>query len=296
MNHAELDPDFHPDDVKKHVSIDTFLNNPMGDKGQSLISKRAMDATLNVLKAQYNELVRSGKKFKVLYYKNKKDIYVKVKVPSSSFDGFYYDILFKFDSSNTTNSKLNLMPVTFFSNAASFVYTFAYTFKFFGLLIPESTKLLNPRSLKEVPVVRNPDVTVFYEKTIIMAIMHLKTSNLLDTNSAMYQSSVTNALPPKIMATIASSDSKQDEYNKLNAEKVARNKAERERKKKEKNKMRDTNKIKKDEAAFDKTINRVDTSAPKRRRRGPNKTKPDTKTSNKIDSKVDMKVDNKVKK
>lgn len=282
--------DFDPRDLHKSVTIDGFLSNPMGEAGQSMITKRAMDATLHSYRSEYSSLRKSGK-FKVVYYKNKDDIYLKVQVPSSTFEDFYYDVLFKFDTSKIKVSKLNTIPVQFFSNSPAFMFTYAYAFKLYSLLIPESYKLLNPKSIKQVPVVKNPDVTVFYEKTILFAIFYLKDANLLDTHNSLYHNSVVTALPRKIMDTIKSTESKLEEYNNRKKLMVEANKKERERIKKEKQKLRDTKKIKSDDNEFNKTINRVDKNTIKRRKRGPNKVKTsDNKVDMRVDNKVDMKV------
>lgn len=270
---------------RKIFTVGSFLSNPTGDIGSaSMGRKHAFEAAHK----EYKQLLSDGKKFSFGYFRVGNDIILKVKVPSSTFDDFHYDVLFKFENPGEEIPRhLDPLTISFFSNAPSFNFSYAYVFNFFHNLIPETTKLFDKKAINEYPKERNPDMVTFYEKSITQALLYIVDNKLMDTATTIFRNSVVKTTMGKVLATVTTVQNKLDEYKKLT--KIAS-----ERKKKEK---------------FERSVNRLDETTKKRvtRRRKPDsggkyeapktakvKMQIDQSKKRKLDMKVDNKISNKV--
>jgi hypothetical protein len=70
-----------------------------------------------------------------------------------------------------------------FSNAPSFAYTYAYVLSERDVTISYLEDALPHKFYTDAPSVRNPDETVNYEKTVVMAIYHVRANDLLARNN-----------------------------------------------------------------------------------------------------------------
>lgn len=149
------------------VSIAEFIKNPSGSGAattNTTYKVQAYEKDFNALLVLYNS------NMDYLLYKDGKDYLCHIKVPSSTVNNFFYDVVFKFipksGSSEHSTSVETDYYVKIFSNDPSFVFTYAYVFKKEGLLIGELEDKIEPAALKDKPVVRNPKQVVDFSKII----------------------------------------------------------------------------------------------------------------------------------
>ena len=64
-----------------------------------------------------------------MVYRIKEDYYVHIKVPSTSVDDFFYDVVFSFEA---LASPLDQSDIHMFSNSPGWVFTYAYSLHFYG--------------------------------------------------------------------------------------------------------------------------------------------------------------------
>lgn len=278
--------------LEKEFTVESFLNNPMGDKGSSVMGRAAI---LSKLHKDYQTLLAMKRPFKVGYFNIKKDTYIKIKVPSESYETLYYDVVIKFKGTNGhLPSSLNPYKIEFFSNAPSFTFTYAHAFDAYGCLIPELKKLFDKKVFQDLPINRNPDLITFYEKTITFALFYIKEKGYLNTNNAIARDSAVTTTLQKLIAVVPTADEKLAEHKKASDAAVAARKQERAKKKAEK--MKEDKKSKESSADFKNYINRVPEAPKKRAGRKPgSKNKVNNTVNNQVKSTVKSKVDNKVK-
>ena len=171
--------------------------------------------------------------------------YIHFLIPSST-KGFFNDTVIEFtQNEDDTSSIRNIKKynVKFFSNDTNFVYTYAYTFKSHGVLIPELEKHLPFRSLVQKPTMRNPDNAMGYNKSIYYAYIVMNRDNLFDKDTL--NRLVSSGGITKLISSIDSFDNKQKERNKITKEAKEAGKKEEKSSKiiKSKNLMGDSNPI-----------------------------------------------------
>ena len=264
----------------KEFTLNSFLNNPTGDVGSTVQSRKLV---FEDLERRMKFLRANSKNFRHNTYKVGKDIFMKIEVPSESLEDFSYDVVIKFADVEANSTSLATSNISVFSNSPSFVYSYAYTFNMFKVFVTELSSKISKEALNELPKIRNPDAVTFYEKTITMAMLYIRDNDLLKTNS--YRSSLITLPKSKLKDIVKSSDEKQDMYNVLKkaeskkkaAEKAAKRAAKQtevaETKKKELEK--DFMSIKSTKKVNTKTSNKV--------------------SNKKVSNKVNMNVNNKIK-
>lgn len=157
-------------------TLSSFLHNPSGQKGNSAQIQAASLMTGKFL-GELNELLKIRKP-SVYVSVDAGNVYLLVKLPSASSPKVTYDVVIKFiDGADKTD--LSQCKVKFFSNAMSYVYTYAYAFNNAELDIDELSGKLPKESTSEYSKVRNPDLLVNLEKTITQSILYLRQINAL---------------------------------------------------------------------------------------------------------------------
>lgn len=209
-------------DLHKEFTLNSFLTNPTGDVGHSVGQRKLV---IDNIRQRMVGLMNAKRKFSHTYYMIGQDLYIKVNVPSETFDNFHYEVLVKFIEPNMKATSIIDSHIELFSNSPSFVYSYAYVFNFFNIFIKELSKKMDKKALEELSAVRNPDAVVFYEKTITMALIYIKEQQLCNTHSI--KPSMLK-LPLSKFKEIAceSSEKKQIEYNALKVKEAARKKLE----------------------------------------------------------------------
>lgn len=211
-----LDDSDHIKVVGREETLKTFMQNPLGS-GSSFQNRKLI---ADGLFANFLKLIKKNKKFKVRVYDISGDIFIQVLVPSETIDNFYYDVVIKFiggtNKVNLVNTKIQL-----FSNAPSFVFTYAYAYNNDNLLIDELKDKLHKKSLTDIPKVKNTELVTGYEKTIFYALFYIEQENLLQRS--MFANMLLRTNKEQMRRLIDSSEKKLTEYNtkkKSDAKKV----------------------------------------------------------------------------
>ena len=156
-------------------TIDEYIDNPMG-KGSTAIANRNLIKT--DLNQRYFKLIDKHKDFKTKRIKVGEDYYFHVMIPSESERENTYDVVIKFTSlDNNTFSKdltLNRYYMSVFSNCPSFVYTYAYVYNKYQMLINDLKDKYDEIVLASNPVVKNPGEIINYDKSIYFACKYLQ--------------------------------------------------------------------------------------------------------------------------
>lgn len=228
-------------------SLREFIDNPMGKGSNALSSRHIIKEDLN---RRFERLVKE-KAIKLEIYKDTISYYFHFIIPSESKRQNTYDVVLKFmvteeEKHVLSDKNLNRYPVVFFSNSPSFTYTFAHSFRMYGLLVEELKTKYEKQVFDKLPITRNPGDIINYEKTIYFAARHLMlspelmTKHYIDTKGKPFH---LNAFKQKIRNT----DQIQLEYQK-----------EKRRVEKEKKKSTQTEQVtKRNSGTIDKTIGRA---------------------------------------
>ena len=202
-----------------NTTIHQFLDNPMG-KGSSAIAARS--AVKGIMESRYLALLeRKPKLFKEKVYVDKNnEYYLHVTIPSETERDNTYDIVIKLKKPEegtelADNSRtLNDYNIEVFSNSPSFVYTYAYTFNDYGILIPFLKDKYREVVLQDNPIIRNPAQNLSYEKSITFAMFHILTKRL--TMRSVLEEKAEKLDLEKFIKTIRNDDTIKMEINKAN--------------------------------------------------------------------------------
>lgn len=213
-------------------SLNQFLNNPSGTSSSYMFRR---DVIKKELETGYTNLLKlANNKFKLSIIKKGKSYLFWFKMPSESMlsTNFYYDVVLKFTPSSEEISKMsNILGynITFFSNSASFLYTYTYAMNKYNLLIPELKTKYSKTAISQTPKVKNPVESLGFEKTIYYAALYIKNHEL--TSKISIDSNLVTGFK---ISDISSQESKIVEY-KNHKSLIAANKRN------EKKKVRDSN-------------------------------------------------------
>lgn len=185
-------------------SLSEFINNPLG-KGTSVLPNREL--IVNDFKRRKKIMEGEGKKFPVTVYKNdvKGIYYFHVIVPSETNRKNDYDVVFELSPPEEKGvfKKVGLdkYKVRFFSNAPSFIFTYAHIMYNNGMGVKLLIKKLSREVILKSPDVRNPTGTILYEKSIMFAALTIleKTEYFSETYlNTIVKKNADNALFAKV--------------------------------------------------------------------------------------------------
>ena len=153
-------------------TLKSYLNNP-GGKGSSV------GIALQTAKNHYMEEFKKveGKMSLKWFYTPKKDyLCAHITLPSQSTESILYDIVFEFHLGETRTYGDYILdyPVKVFSNAPSFMYTYAYAFHKEKRLVSWSKTKYPPNTLSTEPVSKNPYKQISFERSIYLAAAYLQ--------------------------------------------------------------------------------------------------------------------------
>lgn len=123
---------------------------------------------------RYDQLINKHKKFEYNVYKNKNTYYIHMRQPSESY-GLKYDVVFEIVPGD--NKYVKDCTFRVFSNSPSFVYTYAYIFNLYGLLIPQLKDKFDEVVLTREPSIRNYFKIISYEKSLYYSMLFLLNEN-----------------------------------------------------------------------------------------------------------------------
>lgn len=194
------------------ITMDSYMKNPVGH-GSASVARR--DVIRRNLESRYLTLYRRHKKdFKVAgsYLDKDGNYLIHFKIPSEFYD-LQYDVVLRFlvDDKSRIDTTLKNYQLQLFSNSPNFVYTYAYVYNKDGNVIPFLKNKISRIAFTQPPVVRNPNQSYGFEKSVYWAILYIR-ENPKVVNKANMNPEKLNAgtLASKIMKASA----KQLEYNK----------------------------------------------------------------------------------
>lgn len=159
-------------------NIREFIDNPMGKGSTAIPSRHLIKEDLN---RRFEELINNNKdkKIELTIYRDGDEYYFHFLIPSESkerrntYDVVLYFTLGEDGKDFASDKNLNRYFVKFFSNSPGFIYTYAYAFNLYGLLIESFANKYNKVVLEQPPVTRNPGEIISYEKTTYFACYYL---------------------------------------------------------------------------------------------------------------------------
>jgi len=171
------------------MTLEDYISNPMG-KNNATFTPLVREAIKNNYKAKFDNVMlrEKGKMGYYLYRDRDNNIYyAHLKVPSEVIENFYYDVVFKFytSSDNDTAGGTNLkkFDIQFFSNDPAFVYNHAHTFMEKGLFLNELEFKMSKEAIQKKAVVKNPNDSVGYVKSLYFAYLYMEERGLYKTIS-----------------------------------------------------------------------------------------------------------------
>ena len=158
------------------MTFDEYIKNPMGVKN-AVFSQRELYKALYQKKFDAVMLREKGV-FSYRLYKDSKNYYIHIKIPSEVVEKFYYDVVIKFTPKDVSIKSLDKCKVQFFSNDPMFVFTFAHAFKTNDMLFTDLNPKTSKQALKKTASERNPKDEVGYVKSLYFAYLYMKQKNL----------------------------------------------------------------------------------------------------------------------
>lgn len=258
------------------ITMDGYIKNPVG-KGSANVARR--DMIRRNLESRYLVMLKQSKsmfKIKDFFIDKVGNYILHMEVPSEYYykEGLFYDVVIQFMVTDSSRVDLTLKNyrIRLYSNSPAFMFTYGYVYNKDENLVPFLKNKLSSLALTKAPVIRNPDESYGYEKSVYFAILFLRDNPRL-TNKAMI-----NSKPLKLVnfvSSITTSVAKEKEYRKA--------KKENSLKKKEANKLK---------ATLQKTIKdaRVKSSENKSRKTVNNKFKSVVTGKNAVNMKRSMNI------
>lgn len=199
----------------REMTIHDYYTNPYG-KGATFVNVTKMKEDLE---ARYDNLLAKSKEgFKVKVYRRgkreKAEFFILLHMPSETVEGLYYDVVIQLTPWKGTNHSktINNYHIKFFSNSASFVFTFAYTYNVHNMLVKECISKFDKDTLRKSPTIRNQHNMVGLEKSIFYA-CHYIMNNLNELSTLNEVAMEFNER--KMLEAISHVDEKLVEYRTL---------------------------------------------------------------------------------
>lgn len=158
--------------LNERPSLEEFYKNPAGSGITSMSIGTIKDSYIK----RYNYMKEKGKKFDCNIYKeHDSSYYYHIIVPSEQNTNNYDVVIHMTNDEVTGNMKKWKFEV--FSNSPGFVFTYAYIYANTELLIPWLSDKYPKEIFSKMPLERNPDLVLSYDKSVFFAI-HTIMSNI----------------------------------------------------------------------------------------------------------------------
>lgn len=191
------------DDLKNDMTIGSYITNPNGKRGGSVLNISAIASNLD---ERYTKL--NKEKLKILLYSDDKNIYIHSFIPSEAYD-IRYDVIFQILKESDKNIRKCEFKV--FSNSPAFAFNYAYIFNSQDLLISILKNKYGKDILQKAPIQRNSYNIISLDKSLYFAIMSIldryTTTNELIADAKSFKKS--------IFDDVKTIDEKINEYNRV---------------------------------------------------------------------------------
>lgn len=197
-----MDQELSPPTVKE------FYTNPSGIG----ITANNIGMVKREFIRRYDAVTKSaGKKVHTtIYMENENSFYFHMLIPSDMNANTYDVVLHVFDNFNTGSGNLKDWNINFFSNCPSFVFTYAVAYNESGLLIPFLTKRFDNKVLHLLPEVKNPDLTLGWDKSIFYA-LHAFMTNITFTQRFVVKRNSKPLVPKELFDLIRTQEQISDD-------------------------------------------------------------------------------------
>lgn len=228
-----------------HQTIFEYMDNPMG-KGSTAIANRGLIRTN--LDNRYEKLITKHHDFKCNRYFDGSRFYFHIFIPSETERENDYDVVIELSDplgDFTKDITLNRYVMRVFSNCPSFVFTYAYVFNKYGMLIDDLRDKYTDIVFDNEPDIKNPGQIINFEKSIYFACKYLSTHKTLLNKITLANTSSIGMKKnfEKIRTTDTILKEIKKENNRISEEKRNKNKPNtRKAKKEDKNRMTPVNK------------------------------------------------------
>lgn len=142
-----------------YQTLEEFLLSPFGS-GKPMVDSK-LDAEMNHMRLRVEG-------FTII----EKSYYIHIKIPSSSQDGVFYDVIIRFfTDSKQVEKEISLQnyKIQFFSNSPSFMYRYAVLYRMHGYLIEYLYNKMDPNFIDTLPEKTNAKMELTYDKSIYIA-------------------------------------------------------------------------------------------------------------------------------
>lgn len=160
------------------INMEGYLANPVG-KGSANVARRSF--IRRDLETRYLLMTKqSGKLFSIQNaYVDKAGNYIlHLRVPSEYYykEGLMYDVVLQYltNSRRKVDETLASYDIRMYSNSPAFMFTYAYVYNQDDNLVPFLKNKLSSKALTQAPVVRNPNQSYGYEKSVYFAILYVR--------------------------------------------------------------------------------------------------------------------------
>lgn len=164
--------------MDQHLLAPTLREFYANPSGKGITSNNINIVRKDFIK-RYDIVTKQDKK-KVkttVYMENEASFYFHMLIPSDMHQNTYDVVLHLFNlADDGSKGSLKDWGINFFSNCPSFVFTYAVSYNESGLLIPFLAKKYNNKVLHQLPVEKNPDLIIGWDKSIFYAIYTLMTN------------------------------------------------------------------------------------------------------------------------
>lgn len=214
--------------TKIQLTLNDILTNPTGKKTAYVANRAAIKEDLE--RKYYKLMKKVNNKLSYKIYKEGVDYYFHFKIPSSTYDGLFYDVVLQFypeDKKMSQDKTISRYYVNIFSNSPSFMFTYTYVVYHNNMLPKGFKKYCSKEALRNHPTTRNPVEVYGYEKSVYFACLYIIINKLY--NKFQIERSLFRFNNKTFDDTIMTQENKLVEYNRTK-EKERRNIANNKRK------------------------------------------------------------------
>lgn len=203
------------------MTIGDYMANPYG-KGASFANTTLQREDLEKDYPALKDYIKTN------LYKAGKDLIFHVQIPSRKSNRVLYDVIIEIEAGAADLRPINYLDSEFlvFSNCPSFVYSYANLYYHKGYLCKWLLQKYPASVRRHAAEERNPYAVIGYERSLYLALYHLRKSGLFVSRNAIARALVKNRR--NIAILVKTFDDVEKDYNvftKLDKEKEAKRQA-----------------------------------------------------------------------
>lgn len=154
---------------QQHISLDQLLKNPLGKYSANVIRRSFARSSMQIF---YWNLMRDYRHaVSVQGYNVDNRIFFIVMIPSEAYkwNKTRYTVIIEFMNDPSFNRPFIHRDVKYYSNSPNYQFTYEYVLYHRGLIPDSLTPLLSDIAINNPPIIRNPQQTLGFEKSLYAA-------------------------------------------------------------------------------------------------------------------------------